>query len=422
MVRDNRIVRIEGDWEGAVNHGLLCEHGRYDPVTESRKRITSPQIRRNGTLETVSWNEAMSAVASKIMEDKSGVAAIASTRLSAETLNAFKELFADKFQSKLVTSIEEGVPTAVVTSFAQKQEAFEGKLDVLRNADTVLCIGANVHRSHMVAGFLFKRNLSKGTHLINIDPESSDLDFMSNISLKTKKGSDLALIRGLQAVIVKEGLGRSPLSLPDAGQLIEQAVSAAGISLEELNQTAQLLARSISPVILFGKGITAQRDEALVEELHRLAVLVGAVDSERHGLLSIKGEANSLTAALLGMDKAFDLNGQKTVYAAIGDDYVSRSLVERASKASYLIVQASYESKLTEKADIILPVTIWAEQEGHYINLDGRMQTAQQAITPLETIRENIAVLNEIAVRTNTAIESDWQKSILTRKSSVSLN
>jgi predicted molibdopterin-dependent oxidoreductase YjgC len=36
MVRDNRIVRIEGDWEGAVNHGLLCEHGRYDPVTESR--------------------------------------------------------------------------------------------------------------------------------------------------------------------------------------------------------------------------------------------------------------------------------------------------------------------------------------------------------------------------------------------------
>ncbi|MBK8784501.1 MAG: molybdopterin-dependent oxidoreductase [Anaerolineales bacterium] len=422
MVRDNRIVRIEGDWEGAVNHGLLCEHGRYDPVTESRMRITSPQIRRNGKLEPVSWNEAMSAVASKIMEDKSGVAAIASTRLSAETLNAFKELFADKFQSKLVTSIEEGVPTAVVTSFAQKQEAFEGKLDVLRNADTVLCIGANVHRSHMVAGFLFKRNLSKGTHLINIDPESSDLDFMSNISLKTKKGSDLALIRGLQAVIVKEGLGRSPLSLPDAGQLIEKAVSAAGISLEELNQTAQLLARSISPVILFGKGITAQRDEALVEELHRLAVLVGAVDSERHGLLSIKGEANSLTATLLGMDKAFELNGQKTVYAAIGDDYVSRSLVERASKASYLIVQASYESKLTEKADIILPVTIWAEQEGHYINLDGRMQTANKAITPLETVRENIAVLNEIAVRTNTAIESDWQKSILTRKSSVSLN
>lgn len=422
MVRDNRIVRIEGDWEGAVNHGLLCEHGRYDPVTESRQRITAPQIRKNGKLEPVSWDEAMSAVASKLMEDKSGIAAIASTRLSAETLTAFKELFVEKFQSKLVTSIEEGVPTEAVTRFAQKNEAFEGKLDVLRNADTVMCIGANIHRSHMVAGFMFKRNLSKGTRLITVDPETSDLDYMANIALKTQPGSDLALVRGLQAVIVNENLGRAPLSLPDAGQLIEKAVSAAGISLEELKQTAELLARSISPVILFGKGITAQRDETLIEELHRLAVLVGAVDSERHGLISIKGETNSLTATLLGLDTAFDLNGQKVVYAAVGDDYVSRSLVERVSKAPYLVVQASYESKLTEEADIILPVTIWAEQEGHYINLDGRVQASHKAITPPETVRENIAVLNEIAMRTNMTIKSDWQTAILARKSSVALN
>ena len=422
MVRNNHIVRIEGDWEGAVNHGLLCEHGRYDPVTESRKRITSPQIRRNGKLESVSWDEALSTVANKLMADKNGIAAIASTRLSAETLSAFKELFADKFQSRLVTSIEEGVPTAAVTKFAEKHEAFEGKLDVLRNADTVFCIGANIHRSHMVAGFLFKRNLSKGTKLINIDPESSDLDEMANIALKTQPGSDLALIRGLQAVIVNEGLGRSPLDLPDTGQLIEQAVSAAGISHEELNQTAQLLARSISPVILFGKGITAQRDETLVEELYHLAVLVGAVDGERHGLISIKGESNSLAATLLGMDTAFDLNGQQVVFAAVGDDYVSRSLIERVSKAQYLVVQACYESKLTEQADVILPVTIWSEQEGHYINLDGRIRTTHKAINAPENVRENIAVLNEIAARTNMVLEADWQKAILARNSSVALN
>ena len=422
MVRDNRIVRIEGDWDGTVNHGLLCEHGRYDPVTESRQRITTPQIRKNGKLEPVSWDEAMSAVANKLMEEKSGIAAIASTRLSAETLTAFKELFAEKFQSKLVTSIEEGVPTEAVTRFAQKNEAFEGKLEVLRNADTVMCIGANIHRSHMVAGFLFKRNLSKGTRLITVDPESSELDYMANIALKTQPGSDLALIRGLQAIIVQENLGRSPLSLPDAGQLIEKAVSATGVSLEVLKQTAELVARSISPVILFGKGITAQRDEILIEELHRLAVLIGAVDSERHGLISIKGESNSLTATLLGMDTAFNLNGQKVVYAAVGDDYVSKSLVERVSKAQYLVVQACYESKLTEKADIILPVTIWAEQEGHYINLDGRVQSSHKAITAPETVRENIAVLNEIAMRTNMSIKSDWQKAILVRKASVSFN
>ncbi len=100
------------------------------------------------------------------------------------------------------------------------------------------------------------------------------------------------------------------LTLTDADSLIEKAVSAAGVSHEELKQTAQLLARSISPVILFGKGITAQRDETLVEELYNLAVLVGAVDSERHGLISVKGESNSLTATLLGLDT--DLQSERT--------------------------------------------------------------------------------------------------------------
>ena len=426
IVRNNRIVRIEGDWDGAVNHGLLCEHGRYDPMNESRNRITTPQMRKNGKLEPVSWDEALSALADKLKplagKKKDGVAAIASTRLSAEALTMFKELFVDKFKSGMVTSTEEGVPTAAVTSFAEKNGAFEGKLDVLRNADTVLCIGANIQKSHMVAGFLFKRNLSKGTHIINIDPEISDLDYLANTALKTKRGSDLALIKGLQAIIVKEGLGRSPLKLSDVDKLIEQAISASEVSLEELTQTAQTLARSITPVILFGKGITAQRDETIVEELHRLAVLVGAVDGERFGLISVKGEANSLTASLLGLDEAFKLNGEQAVFVALGDDYASKSLVERLSKAPYLVVQACYESKLTEKADVVLPVTIWSEQEGHYINLDGRMQKAEKAVNPPENIRDNMAVLSEVAMRTNMTMETDWQKAVLGRKSSVSLN
>jgi len=86
------------------------------------------------------------------------------------------------------------------------------------------------------------------------------------------------------------------------------------------------------------------------------------------------------------------------------------------------VVQASYESNLTEKADVVLPVTIWSEQEGNYINLDGRMQKAEKAVNPPENIRDNMAVLSEVAIRMNMKVESDWQKAVLGRKSSVSLN
>ena len=261
LVRDNRIVRIEGDWEGAINHGVLCEHGRYDAVTETRQRITSPLMRKDGRLEPVSWEEALSAVANKLgplTGDQDGIAALASTRLSTETLTAFKELFATRLQSKLVTSIEEGVPTATVTQFAQKNGAFEGKLDVLRTADTVLCLGVNLNHNHMVAGFLFKRNFPKGTRLINIDPRDNTLDDLASLALKPKSGSDLALIKGLQAIVVKEGLGRAKLTLSDPEALISQAVSETGLTFEQLAQAARTLAYAITPVILFGKGITAR--------------------------------------------------------------------------------------------------------------------------------------------------------------------
>jgi predicted molibdopterin-dependent oxidoreductase YjgC len=350
---------------------------------------------------------------------KEGIAAIASTRLSAEALTAFKDLFAG---SQLVTSLEEGMPTAVTSQFAQKQGPFEGKLDVLRNADTVLCFGANVGRTHMVAGFMFKRNMPKGTRIINIDPEENELDDLANLAPKPKAGSDLALILGLQAVIVKEGLERRALSIPDADVRINEAVRATGLSLEQLTQIARILANSVTPVILFGKGITAQRDESLVEELYKLAVLVGAVDSERAGLLSIKGETNSLTAALLGLDQVFELTGQKAAYVALGDGYVSKSLVERISMAPYLVVQASYESTLTEQADVVFPVTVWSEQEGHYINLDGRIRKTTKVLTSPESVRDNLTVLSELASQMNISLNSNWREAILARKSSVALN
>jgi predicted molibdopterin-dependent oxidoreductase YjgC len=425
-VHDNRIVRIEGDWEAAVNHGLLCEHGRYDPMQNTHDRITTPLMRKNGKLEPVGWDEALGAVADKLKplagKEQSGLAAIASTRLPVEALSMFKELFGDGFKSGMVTSTEEGWPTAVLTTVAEKTGAFEGKLDVLRNADTVLCMGANIAKTHMVAGFLVKRALPKGMHLIQVSPIAGPLDEFADVTLNNKSGSDLALINGMLAVIVKEGLGRNPLAMPDAEAVIADALQATGLEAEKLAQAARMLAHAVSPVILFGKGVTAQRDEKLVDALIKLATLIGAVDSERVGLLSLKGEANSEAAALFGLDKQFSLDGQQAIYVALGDDFASKSLLQGLEKAPYLVVQASYVSELTEKADIVLPVTLWSEQEGHYISLDGRVQKAEQAVHAPEGVRVNAAVLAEVAMRMNMPVKQDWQAEVHAKKSSVVLS
>jgi formate dehydrogenase major subunit len=426
IVRDNRIVRIEGDWEAATNHGSLCEHGRYHPMTESRTRLTAPLMKKNGQLLPVSWDEALGAVADKLKplasDPQNGIAAIASSRLPVEVLATFRDLFAGSLKAQMATSTEEGMTTAATAALAEKTGTFEGRLDVLKTADTVLCIGANVARSHMVAGFLIKRALPKGMKLINIDPAESQLDELADIALKNAPGSDLALIEGLKAIILKENLGRTPLAIPNSEKVIAEAVQSSGIPLEKLTRAARLLAHAISPVILYGKGITAKRDEFLIQSLQALAILVGAVDKERLGFLSVKGEANSLAAAQLGLDAQFALHDQQAVFAAIGDDTVSKSLASRLAQAPYLIVQASYESALTANADVILPVSTWAEQEGHFISLDGRIQKAEKALSAPDGIRDNAEVLGEIAMRMNMPVKTDWQKAIRERQSSVVLS
>ena len=58
IVRDNHLVRIEGDWEAPVNSGLLCEVGRFTPLDDQRERIVTPLVRKDGALKAATWDEA----------------------------------------------------------------------------------------------------------------------------------------------------------------------------------------------------------------------------------------------------------------------------------------------------------------------------------------------------------------------------
>lgn len=424
ILRDNRIVRIEGDWDGRVNRGLMCEVGRYKLINDQRPRLTTPMVRRNGKLEPVSWDEALGVVADKLkpLAGKDGVTAVASTRLTAEALANFKQLFADNLGSTSVTSLEEGATTAVLMELAAEAGTFEGKLDVLRNADAVLCVGENLVRNHMVAGFMVKRALPKGTRLVSIDSEPSDLDELADIRLKPSAPGLLALVEGLSAVIVKEGLGRNPVELGDPDKLIKKAVKESGVIQETIERAARTMAQAISPVILLGTGVTARREVKIVQALLALAKLIGAVDAERIGFLALKGKSNSVSAAQLQLDRPLEIQERKVVYAALGDDLVPDPIAAKLAKAPFLIVQSAYESDLIQKADVVLPVALWSEQSGHYINLDGRIQKAEQALQAPEGARENAAVLAEVALRMNMPVKLDWQEAIRARKSSVALS
>ena len=417
FTKDNNLLRIEGNWDGAVNHGVICKLGRFHPMQENRQRVLTPMIRKNGSLKAATWDEALDAAAHTLKpmvgQASSGVAALASTRLSAEALNAFKQVFADGFHSSMVTSIEEGAPTATTAQLADELKIpFEGDLNGLLGSDCIVAIGVNLIDSHEVPGFFIKRIHADGTKLITIDPSSNPMDVLSDHVLKGNKGSDLDLIEGLLAALYKLKFVESSAPF-DVEKILAKAVNSTGISEKEILATAATIGQSKNAYFVYGKGITRNNDNRSLKALLDLAASMNR--GESRNVLSVKGQANSVAASLYSLDKTFAMNGHKAAYIAIADDEPSERLIEKLEKSPFTIVQSSYVSKLTAKADIVFPVENWLESEGHYMNLEGRLQKANKSLQGEENIKSNVEVLKQLADRVGLNLAENWEAELTKR-------
>jgi formate dehydrogenase major subunit len=408
LVHDNQLVRIDGDWQAPVNEGVLCELGRYTSLEDGRERIQQPMLRKDGALTPVSWEEALNAAALHLAplagQNGSGVAALASTRLTVEALHAFKQLFAGHLGSSMVTGIEESA-----TASPSQDAPVDGDLGLLKEADCIVAIGVDLVDNHQVAGFFVKRNQPEGARLIVLNPFKNEMAHIADYSLHHRPGTDVELLQGIRSAIANLGLDKNPANGTNP-ELLNEAVKATGIPAETFVSIGREIAAASKPVIVYGKGVTAN-DKALEihAEIKSLAGMAGAA------LVNPKGKANSLAAVLLGLDRAFAPQGCQAVYLALGDDAPAPHLIERVKDAPFLAVQASYVSPLTEQADVVLPVEMWAEQEGHFLNLEGRLQEARRGLQAPTGVRSNAAVLQDLANCLGAGLQEDWKNELADR-------
>jgi predicted molibdopterin-dependent oxidoreductase YjgC len=387
-------------------------------LKEERERILTPLVRKNGALKAATWDEALSVVKANLAGNN--VAAVASTRLPAESLAKFKQIFSDCLGSQMVTSTTEGQTTTAAELFAKELgQPFEGKLDQLKTADLVVTVGADLAENHQVAGFFVKRNLQNGTKLIVVDPSDTGLNELAELVLKLAPGTDVDLLYGLAAEVSR--LKDTKPEFDPAKYALSAVSQKTGILPEKIETAARLLTDAKHPAFVYGKGITAHGSTTALKALVALAKALGALDDAHSTIIGAKGQANSLTAALLGLDTSFELKGQQAVYLAAGDDVISQRLTNKLEGIPFLAVQASYASAATLMADVVLPVEIWSEQSGHYVSLDGRVQTTNAALPAPEGVWSNEKVLGTLAASLGITEELDWQKALHQSTSPVAL-
>jgi predicted molibdopterin-dependent oxidoreductase YjgC len=396
QTRKERVLRAVGNDEGVTNDGEICLRGRFGlvEVVHSGARLKAPLAKRGLRQVPVTWDIALDEAA-KGLGQYSGdeFAVIGSAGATNEDLYMLQE-----FARKVMKSNHVALATAFPDTEAVLSMLKQGSAPIrsIRDAKTILVIGANPYTSHPIVGLEIRHALSKGAQVIVVDPRQTKLAGAATLWLPARAGTDHVLIAALLKRIS-----------------FKQAAATTGVSKDKLAAAAQLLSRadpSSQTVIIYGSGVTHQPGaKNTMAAIGALAAAAGA------DLIGLPGEGNIVGAYDMGFEPTL-LPGYRRQrqpardYRAILDGirtgavkalYLAGDtpLTPEITKVPFLIVQGVVHSDAIKHAQVVFPAATFAEADGTMTNLEGRVQQVRQVIKPVGQARPGWMIARDLAAR-----------------------
>ena len=379
VTRDNHILRINGDWDAEVNKGILCVAGRFEPLYDGKPRLTQPMIKRNGVFSKVDWDSALDYVAEKFRSSVrfahfasakadhlrltvggsvpdigiSNAAGLISPRAANEEARLFVDLLGnDKVQ--------------VMGPTVASVDGREGALADIHDSDCVLMYKIDLDEEFRVVGSFVKLRVYKeDAKLVLVDDSENSFDEHATLKLKVERAA-----------------GSLNIEMNDeAAEGLHARRTKRGGEASFHNTAKELLNQASSPVIIYGTNASAQ-------EVEKLATLC-----ENAKLVGLLPGANSKGLLDLGIDGSADIQNAKALYVLACDDELAEF---NRGNADFVVLQTSYFTPEAEKADVLLPSPIWAEREGTFINMDGKVQKVAKIINPPDGVQANELTITRI--------------------------
>lgn len=283
------------------------------------------------------------------------------------------------------------------------------------------------------------------------------------VHLQPVPGTDLVVLQALLHVVLAEGLadrdylerrttGVDEVSRSVAAWWPERAAQVCGVPPQDLRRVARLLAAA-SPsrggdgaYVLTGRGVEqSSQGTATVTAAINLALALGLVGRAGNGYGALTGQGNGQggrehgqkadqlpgyrsiddpaarehVARVWGVD-ARDLPGHGlpalALLQSLGTEHGPRALlvhgsnpvvsaprsgvvVDRLRSLDLLVVCDFVPSETAAMADVVLPVTQWAEEEGTLTNLEGRIIRRRAATSPPDGVASELWIWAELARR-----------------------
>ena len=401
----NRVTRLLGIDAEPVNHGWLCDKGRFAfDAVNSEDRLVEPMVRRDGALVAVSWHEALAAAADGITrataaDGPEAVAVLGGARLTNEGAYAWAKLAKGVVGTDSVDAqMGDGLPPEVVLGLPR------ATIDEAASADTVIVLSGDVREELPVLFLRLRSALVDGsTSLVELAPRSTSLTPYARASLRYAPGEASALARAVvdPAAAVPAGVDGDALAearrLAGAGRVVVVA------GRPSVAEDGTLVAEAVQ---ILAEGLPKARFlPALRRGNVHGALDMGLAPGLLPGRVTLESGRDWFTAAWGTVPAARGRDAEGILWAAAGAagatgagvrvrtlvllgadplaDFPDRRLAERAlDGADVVVAVASAPGAVTERADVVLPAATAHERPGSTTNIEGRITRLGQKLVP----------------------------------------
>ncbi|OED48864.1 NADH-quinone oxidoreductase subunit G [Rhodobacteraceae bacterium (ex Bugula neritina AB1)] len=349
--KGREVMRILPRNHDGVNEEWISDKTRFVWDGLRRQRLDRPYVRVDGRLKPATWPEALSAAATAMKGRK--VAGLIGDLAPVEAAFALKQLV-----EGLGGKVECRTDNARLPIGNRAGYAGTASIEDLDDAEMILLIGTNPRDEAPVLNARIRKAWSNGAEVALIGP-AADLTYD----------------------YYHAGTGRDALT-----DMIAKGVS------DETRDNKKT-------VIILGQGALREADGlAVMAAAQKMAELSGSKLMVLHTAASRVGAMDVGAVTEGGMAAAID--GAEVIYN-LGADEVE------IDAGAFVIYQGSHGDRGAHRADVILPAATYTEENGLFVNTEGRPQLALRASFAPGEAKENWAILRALSAEVDAKLGYD---------------
>ena len=355
------VKRILPRLNNDINEEWISDKTRYSCDGLLKQRLDVPYIKKNKKLQKSTWDETISLLVDKIKSTNTDeIGGHIGDMVNLENALSFKKFFSVLDSANL----EFREKSFYINSSEKSNYIFNSSIRGIEESDFILLIGTNPrHEATMLNARIRKAFVQKQIPIFSIgDPGDLTYEY-TKVSNKTDE---------IKKIFNKEG------------------------------ELAKKLFSSKKPLIIIGESaLELKSGKYLFEGLKNILINNNFISKEWNALNFLPQNASTVGLIDLKILSKEDeeknsffekLNNNKfKLLYLLGSDNL-----EIKKNNEFIIYQGSHGDRGAEIADIILPSAAFTEQNGLYVNLEGRVQECKKASYPIGEALEDWKIFNLI--------------------------